>query len=79
MNFLNQAQINQQVLLTLDKGVANIHKYAADQHAGIVLFRPGSSGRGAVLAFLRKRLDRLLKLPLECHVTVVAEARIRIR
>ena len=35
------------ILLTLDKGIANIQRYPVHQHAGVVLFRPATSGRGA--------------------------------
>jgi hypothetical protein len=34
------------VLLTMDKGIGNINQYPPDQYAGIVLFRPRSTGRG---------------------------------
>lgn len=35
------------VLLTLDKGIADVRAYPPGTHAGIVLFRPPAAGRGA--------------------------------
>lgn len=48
------------VLLTLDKGIADVACYPKGAHAGVVLFRPGSSGRGVVagkLSFGNTSLD----------------------
>ena len=67
------------ILLTLDKGIANLQQYPAKEHAGVVLFRPTRSGRSAVLAFIRDRLDDLLALDLQGRLTVVGPARIRVR
>lgn len=67
------------ILLTLDKGIANLEQYPAEQHAGIVLFRPVRSGRGGVLAFIRERLPSLLELDLEHKLTIVGTNRIRVR
>jgi predicted nuclease of predicted toxin-antitoxin system len=67
------------ILLTLDKGIANLLKYPVDTHAGVVLFRPGASGRAAVLDFIRSRFAELLILDLANRVTVVSEGRIRVR
>ena len=67
------------VLLTLDKGIANLQHYPAHRHAGVVLFRPDRSGRKAVLAFIRERLETLLELQLPGRLTVVTPLRIRIR
>ncbi len=65
--------------LTLDKGVANLVQHPTHTHAGVVLFRPGASGRVAVLEFVRSRLPELLILDLAGRVTVVSEHRIRMR
>jgi hypothetical protein len=37
------------ILLTVDKGIANPIQQPVNTHAGVVLFRPGASGRLAVL------------------------------
>jgi predicted nuclease of predicted toxin-antitoxin system len=67
------------ILLTLDKGIANLIRHPLERHAGVVLFRPGSSGRAAVLGFIRSRLSELLLHDLEHRVTVVSDTRIRFR
>jgi predicted nuclease of predicted toxin-antitoxin system len=65
------------ILLTLDKGIANLIEHPASAHVGVVLFRPGVSGRGGVLRFIRSRLDELLSRELADRVTVVSAQRIR--
>ena len=69
----------ERILLTLDKGIANLQQYPARSHAGVVLFRPTRSGRGTVLAFIRERLSDLLALDLKNRLTVVGTERIRVR
>lgn len=67
------------ILFTLDKGIGNLQRYPIDRHAGVVLFRPDSSGRGAVAAFVRERLRRILMMDLTGRLTVVGPSRIRFR
>lgn len=67
------------VLLTMDRGIANVRAYPPERYAGIILFRPGASGRGAVLAFIRRYLPVLLQADLPGHLLVVSERGIRIR
>jgi len=67
------------VLLTLDKGIANIEEYPAGRHGGVVLFRPPRSGRGAVIEFVGERLPEFIRLDLRGRLTVVGPTRIRIR
>jgi predicted nuclease of predicted toxin-antitoxin system len=67
------------ILVTLDKGIANLIQHPMNTHAGVVLFRPGVSGRMAVLHFIRSRSAELLTLELANRVTVVSEERIRVR
>jgi predicted nuclease of predicted toxin-antitoxin system len=67
------------ILLTLDKGIANLLQYPPHEHAGLVLFRPDSSGRRAVLEFMRAFLPRLLEMELQKKVTVAGPSRIRSR
>ena len=73
------ATAENRVLLTLDKGIANLQQYPAAQHSGLVLFRPFRSGRGSVLAFVRERLADILELDLRGRLTVVGPTRIRVR
>ena len=67
------------VLLTLDKGIANLQDYPPHKLFGIVLFRPETSGRGSVLPFIRERLADVLALDLAGRLVVVGRSRIRIR
>jgi len=53
------------ILLTLDKGIASLHRYPINQHEGIVLFRPDSWGKRAVATFVRSRFSTLLAMDLE--------------
>jgi predicted nuclease of predicted toxin-antitoxin system len=64
------------ILLTLDKGIADARR---EGHAGVVLFRPPSSGRGAVRAFIRERIQDLIGIELAGRLTVVGQSRIRFR
>jgi hypothetical protein len=66
-------------LLTMDKGIANAQAYPPERYAGIILFRPRTSGRGAVLTFVRRHLPALLSTDLAGHLLVVSERGIRIR
>jgi predicted nuclease of predicted toxin-antitoxin system len=76
---VSAALADRRIILTLDKGIANVVRFPTQTHAGIVLFRPGSLGRRAVLKFIRDRLDPLLRLDLAERVTVVTDERIRMR
>jgi predicted nuclease of predicted toxin-antitoxin system len=76
---LAAAQTEGRVLLTLDKGIANLQEYQPGSFSGIVLFRPEASGRGAVLNFIRDRLANVLGLDLTGGLVVVGRSRIRIR
>jgi predicted nuclease of predicted toxin-antitoxin system len=76
---VNAASAADRILFTLDKGIANLQRYPVHQHAGVVLFRPDTSGRGAVIAFVRERLQKVLELDLTDRLTVVGPSRIRFR
>lgn len=71
------ARVESRILLTLDKGIANLAEYPHGSHAGIVLFRPGSQGRLAVLEFVRSRLADVLKCELQNRISVVTSDRVR--
>jgi hypothetical protein len=42
---LQAANAAGRILLTLDKGIANLRRYPISEHAGVVLFRPDTLGR----------------------------------
>ena len=76
---LAKARSEGRVLLTMDKGIADVRVYPPGSYAGIVLFRPSTSGRGAVQAFVRRHLPTLLQVDLAGRLLVVTEGTIRIR
>jgi len=67
------------VFLTMDKGIADTRTYPPRQYPGIILFRPPSSGRGAVLTFIRRHLSTILCTDPTGRLLVVSERGIRIR
>jgi predicted nuclease of predicted toxin-antitoxin system len=67
------------ILFTLDKGIANLRRYPIQRRAGVVLFRPDTSGRRAVIAFVRGRLHKVIEMDLAGRLTVVGPSRIRFR
>jgi predicted nuclease of predicted toxin-antitoxin system len=76
---LDAAFVTDRILFTLDKGIANVLRYPIHEHAGVVLFRPDTSGRSAVIAFVRERLRKVLEMELTHRLTVVGPSRIRFR
>jgi predicted nuclease of predicted toxin-antitoxin system len=73
------ASASGRILVTLDKGIVGLLRSEAQTHRGVLVFRPGTSGRRSVLGFIRSRLGELLKLGLEERVVIVGPTRIRIR
>lgn len=67
------------VFLTMDKGIANIRVYPPKNFSGLVLFRPSDTGRGSVLAFVRRNLPKILDLDVAGRLIVVNHAGVRIR
>src|SRR5437016_124078 len=57
----------ERALLTMDKGIADLRVYPPDQYAGIILFRPRTTGRNASLAFVRQHLPTRLQSELTGH------------
>jgi len=76
---LQAAKAAGRILLTLDKGIANLQRYPVNEHAGVVLFRPDTLGRHAVLGFVRERLSETLNLDLNGRLVIVSANRIRTR
>lgn len=76
---LDTVQREGRILMTLDKGIADIRTYPPERYAGIVLFRPHTSGRGEVLTFVRQRLATILQMDLTGHLLIVSERNIRVR
>ena len=76
---LDRVLHDRRVLFTLDKGIANVRAYPPERHAGIVLFRPGSMGRGTTLAFVRHYLPAVLERELTGRLVVVTDRGLRLR
>jgi predicted nuclease of predicted toxin-antitoxin system len=72
-------QAESRVMLTMDKGIANVNAYPPGSYAGIVLFRPHQTGRGAVLQFVRQHMPAVLKLITAGALIVVSDRGIRVR
>jgi predicted nuclease of predicted toxin-antitoxin system len=70
------ASIADRILLTLDKRIADVR---SERRAGVVLFRPDSAGRRAILSFVRERISTIASMDLAGRVTVVGPSRIRLR
>src|SRR5688572_15247060 len=67
-DILARVKTELRTILTLDKGMANIRQYPPDEYPGIVLFRPTTTGRQAIVNFVRKYLPTLLQSDLAGHV-----------
>ena len=67
------------VLLTMDKGIADVRRHPPADFRGIVLLRPKQTGRLATVQFIRCHLPTLLETELAGRLVVVSEAGIRIR
>jgi predicted nuclease of predicted toxin-antitoxin system len=60
INLMRVVQAEGRVILTMDKGIANVTIYPPGLYAGIVLFRTAQTGRGAVLQFVRQHMPAVL-------------------
>jgi hypothetical protein len=65
--------------ITLDLDFSDIRKFAPGTHPGILLLRPSSRGRQAVLALLTKVVNQYLLEDLRGCFVVVDERQTRIR
>ena len=61
------------MLLTLDKGIANVRAHPPEAHASIVLFRPRAVGRGTILLFVRRHLASLFERELTGRLLVITD------
>jgi hypothetical protein len=76
---MSQVKRESRSFFTLDKGIADVRAYPPEDFAGLVLFRPRSSGRRAVFTFVQDRVADLLNRDLKGHLWVVTERGIRVR
>ncbi len=78
-DLLEATRHEERILLTLDKGIANVRIFPPTAFPGIVLFRPNSMGRGEVIQFVRRHLHEVLQLELNGRLVVVTAGGIRFR
>ncbi|HYM10886.1 MAG TPA: DUF5615 family PIN-like protein [Bryobacterales bacterium] len=78
-HLLGVAQQESRILLTLDKGIADVRMFPPTAFPGIVLFRPNAMGRGEVLKFVRRHLQDVLQLELKGRLVVVTAGGLRFR
>ena len=76
---LAAAQAEDRVLLTLDKGLADLRTHPPGRYAGIVLFRLRATGRRATREFVRSQLPKILGADPRGHLLVIGESGIRRR
>ncbi len=76
---LDLVRRERRVLLTLDKGIANVRAHPPEAHAGIVLFRPPAAGRGTTLLFVRRHLASLFERELTGRLLVITDRGLRLR
>ncbi len=67
------------VLVTLDLDFADIRSYPPNEYPGLIVLRSRWQDRPHILGLLRKILVHLGEEPLEGHLWIVEEDRIRIR
>ncbi|MEM6313060.1 MAG: DUF5615 family PIN-like protein [Planctomycetota bacterium] len=72
-------QVEQRVLVTLDRGFADIRTYPPERHAGIVLLRPPTQDVSAILQLLESLLPKFGELEVRGHLWTVTERLTRIR
>jgi predicted nuclease of predicted toxin-antitoxin system len=76
---LKAATADGRALVTLDKGLANVQIYPPSTHAGVILLRPASNGRGAVSRFVMERFPLLPDIDSNGRVIIVSSTAIRLR
>jgi len=69
----------ERILVTFDRGFANIKNYPPAHHAGIIVFRLKRQDKPHVLAVSSRLIRALRERPLRGELWIVHEDRIRIR
>jgi predicted nuclease of predicted toxin-antitoxin system len=67
------------VLITLDLGFSDIRSYPPNEHAGIIVLRPGQQDKPSVLAIANRLIMALHDHPIDNELWIVDDRRIRIR
>lgn len=66
-------------LITLDKDFADIRTYPPEQFSGLIVLRLNHQNKPYVLNIIQDVLKLLASEPLELHLWIVEEGRVRIR
>ena len=72
-------QAEKRVLVTLDLDFADIRAYPPKEYSGLIVLRLKQQDKFHVLDVCRRLLSQLKSSPLEHHLWIVDEKRIRIR
>lgn len=75
----NICQREKRCLITLDKDFADIRTYPPENFAGLVILRPMHQDKPTIIKIVKKLLTLLPHYPIEQHLWIVEERRIRIR
>jgi predicted nuclease of predicted toxin-antitoxin system len=75
----NHCQAEERILMTLDLDFANVQAYPPGSHAGIVVLRPGSQDKPALLTLLTRMLPMLNSTSPSQQLWIVERNRVRIR
>jgi len=67
------------VLVTLDVGFADIRRYPPKEHSGIIVLHPRLQDRKRIIGAIKNVMRTLTIEPVDGHLWVVDETRIRIR
>ena len=67
------------IIMTMDKGIADVRAYPPGEYPGIILIRPASAGRSAAMSLVRRYLPALIGRDLRGRLLVVSERGIRQR
>jgi predicted nuclease of predicted toxin-antitoxin system len=78
-DLLARVRMEGRAILTMDKGIADIRSYPPADYGGIILLRPQTLGRRAILAFVQRHLAALLQFELKGKLLVVSDVGIRSR
>jgi predicted nuclease of predicted toxin-antitoxin system len=72
-------KLEQRALVTLDLDFADIRTYPPGEHHGIVVLRPRTQAKPAVLQLLRQLIPLLSTEPLDGNLWILQENGVRIR
>jgi predicted nuclease of predicted toxin-antitoxin system len=76
---IEQCRSESRVLVTLDRGFADIRAYPRDSHTGVLLLHPSSQSVDSITNLLLGALELADNQPLQGRLWIVEPARIRIR